>query len=320
MSVNHTPTNAPEQDLSRFSVKELEAIQETLREATTDEALVSVALSFLRFAKLRGGAQDDGWMVQIAVNGVIRKWPGCGGMKYKPLIDSLKKCGLIEVTRNKRQSSNGTGRPRTYLIRVQPELRTGAAMSHEEALQFTARSVRAVQAADMKTLSPVNNVNTYRRSIPPTSSEEMRKKKEEAGQECIQVKNRSMQLGNNSPDADPMLNRFRQAESARLATLCNKSISATLTRPLTVTRSNSDIRQSSGPMDQMVTTVQIPVMRVDRGQWPRRFRQWHRPRQDVESAPVTTSLMSSDRSNVSIRSDSQQQPRSDSHEYAGLIT
>ena len=113
MSVNHTPTNAPEQNLSRFSVKELEAIQETLREATTDEALVSVALSFLRFAKLRGVAQDDGWMVQIAVNGVIRKWPGCGGMKYKPLIDSLKKCGLIELTRDKRQSSNGTGRPRT---------------------------------------------------------------------------------------------------------------------------------------------------------------------------------------------------------------
>ena len=89
MSVNHTPTNTPEQDLSRFSVKELEAIQKTLREATTDEALVSVALSFLRFAKLRGGAQDDGWMVQVAVNGVIRKWPGCGGMKYKPPFGSV---------------------------------------------------------------------------------------------------------------------------------------------------------------------------------------------------------------------------------------
>ena len=193
-------------------------------------------------------------------------------------------------------------------------------MSHEEALQLVTQTDHAGPATGMTALSSENNANTYRRSIPPMSSEKMRIVKEEAGQDCIPVKNHSLQLGNNSPDANPTLNRFRQAESARLATPRNKSISSTLTRPLTDSRSSSDLRQSSGPMDQMVTTVQIPVMRVDRGRWPRRFRQWHRPRQDVESAPVTTSLRTSDRSNVSIRSGSQQQPRSDSHEYAGLIT
>ena len=125
---NHTATDAPKHDLSCFSVEELRAILKTLHESAACE-LVSVALSFLRFAKLHGAPQANGWLVQISVNGVIRKWPGCRGMKYKPLINALKACGLIELTKEKRQSSNGTGRPRTYLILIQPELRTGAAMS-----------------------------------------------------------------------------------------------------------------------------------------------------------------------------------------------
>ncbi len=308
---NHTATDAPEHDLSRFSVEELKAILEKLHESATDE-LVSVALSFLRFAKLHGAPQANGWLVQVSVNGVIRKWPGCGGMKYKPLIEGLKACDLIEVTREKRQSSNGTGRPRTYLIRIQPELRTGAAMSHKDAIELAAQSVRPSQEAGMTTLSHDNNMNTYRRSIPPSSSEEMRKIKGEAGQERIQVEDQST-----TPYAHSTNTSFRQAEAAGLAELCGDSTTPTPTRPLTITRSRPHTELSSGPMDQMVTTVQNSGMGSGHGQWPRRFRQWHRPRQDVESTPAPSSLMSLDLSIVSARDESQQGQRRESHEYAG---
>ena len=313
---NHAAADAPEHDLSRFSVQELQAILEKLHESATDE-LVSVALSFLRFAKLHGAQETNGWLAQVSVNGVIRKWPGCGGMKYKPFIEGLKACGLIEVTREKRQSSNGTGRPRTYLIRVQPELRTGAAMSHEDAIDLAAQAVRPSQEAGMTTLSHDNNVNTYRRSIPPTSSEKKRKIKEEVGQERIQVEDQPTTPDRISSDDDRTKMRFRQAEAARLAGLSENSTTPTPTCPLTITRSSSHIQLSSGPMDQMVTTVQISGMGSGHGQWPRRFRQWHRPRQDVESTPAPCSLMSLDRSIVSARDEFQQGQQRESHEYAG---
>lgn len=124
------------------------------------------------------------------------------------------------------------------------------------------------------------------RSIPPTSSEEMRKTKktkEEAGQERIQVEDQSTTPDRISTDAHCTNTSFWQAEAARLAELCRGSTTPTPTRPLTFTRSRPDTELSSGPMDQMVTTVQISRMGGGHGQWPRRFRQWHRPRQDVES-------------------------------------
>lgn len=293
---NHTATDAPEHDLSRFSVEELQAIQKTLHESAADE-LVSVALCFLRFAKLHGAPQADGWLVQVSVNGVIRKWPGCRGMKYKPFIEGLKACGLIEVTREKRQSSNGTGRPRTYLIRIQPELRTGAAMSHEDALRLAAQAVRPSQEAGMTPLSHNNNMNTYRRSIPPSSSEEMRKQMGEAGQEGIQVEDQSTKLKRISPDTHPASMSFQQAEAARFAELFGGGTTPTRTRPLTITRGRPHTELSSGPIDQMVTRIHISGMGTGRGGWLRRFRTLPRPRPD-ETTPDSAFLMSWDRSTV----------------------
>ena len=317
MGTNHSPDDAPVQDLSRFSVEELNAIIEKLHGAATDDVFVSVALSFLRFAKLRGVPHVDGWLVQISDNGVIRKWPGCGGMKYKPFVNALKACGLIEMTREKRQSSNGTGRPRTYLIRIQPELRTGATMSHEEALHWVAQSGRGVDNAGTEALSSENNMNTYRRSIPPSSSEEMRKTKGEAGQVRIQVEDRLTTRDRNSAPADASVINFWHAESARLDELFNGNTASTLTRPLTIAQRRAQMRQSSGPVDQMVTTVQISQRGDGHGRWPRRFRHWPGPRQDVEPTPALNSLMSPDTSIVSTRDESQHAHWSESHEYDG---
>lgn len=295
----HTPTDAHEKDLSRFSMEELRAIIEKLGETKADDAVISVALSFLRFAKLRGNQQNDGWTVQVAVNGVIRKWPECRGMKYKPLIEALKKCGLIEMTREKRQSANGTGRPRTYLVRVRPELRTGAGMSREEALQSAAQLRRSAETLGMTAHSSTDTVNTYRRSIPPTSSEEMRKLKGVAGQERIQDGEQLKSQDGNPTAADLTVFRFRQAVSAGLAELMEHNSTSTSTGPWTDKRSSSDIRLSSRPMDQMSATDNIFGRGTGRRHLPRRFRQRHKPRQDDDLNSAFTLKKSLDGSLVS---------------------
>ncbi len=317
MVANHISTEAPEQSLSHFSQDEVKTVLMTLSGAGGNEALVSVALSFLRFAKLHGTPVVDGWLVQISVNGVIRRWPGCGGMKYKQFVEALKASGLIEVTREKRQSSNGTGRPRTYLIRVQPELRTGATMSQTEAVELAAQSAHGGQATGMAILSSENILNTYRRSIPPTSSENMRKIQEEVGHETSHVENQSTALKSDSPDAKSTLNSFRQAEATRLAALFKPVTAPTPICTLTAIRSSSDIRKSSGPVDQMVTTVQMTAMDGGHGRWRRRFRRLHRPGQDVETTQISTS---SDRSIVPTLNESQPLLRREFDEHFGRST
>ena len=313
---NHTTTDSGDRDLTRFSPAELDAIRESLGNAAQDEALFSVALSFLRFAKLHGAEQVNGWLVQVSVNGVIRKWPGCNGMNYKPLIEALKASGLVELTREKRQSSNGTGRPRTYLIKVRPELRTGAAMSHEEALQLAAHSVCSGHAVQMTASTHESNRNTYRMSIHPSFSEKMRKYKGEVGQEGIQVEDQSTGLERITPDTGPAKMSFRQAEAARLAELCTVNNTPTPTRPLTIARSSPDTELSSGPMDQMVTTFHISRIESGHGQWSRRFRQSHGPRPDSDSMPATIPSMSLDRSIVSAGNGSHHPQRSKPNEHS----
>ena len=312
---NHTSTNSGDQDQTHFSQAELDAIQQRLQDTATDKSLFSVALSFLRFAKLHGAPESEGWLVQISVNGVIRKWPGCHGMNYKPLIEALKASGLVELTREKRQSSNGTGRPRTYLIRVRPELRTGATLSHEEALQQSTPPVRPGYATQITAVSQENNGNTYRMSIHPTSSEKMRKNKGEAGQDGIRVESCSTSEYEPS-ECVIQRNSFRQAETARLAALSQQHRAPSLTSPLTIPRSSTYIGPSSGPVGQMVTTVHISGMGIGLGQWPRRFRQNHGPRPGSDSAPATMPLMLSDWSIISAGNGSQHLQGKNTHEHS----
>ena len=317
MCDNHIAADAPVHDLSNYSVDELTAILVRLPVATSDVSLVSAALSFLRFAKLHGISQADGWVAQISVAGVIRRWPGCGGMKYKPLINELKACGLVEVIREKRQSSNGTGRPRTYLIRIPPELRTGATISHAEALRLAAQIGSTAQNSGLEALSGEGNMNTYMGNIPKTSSEEMRKKEEEAGQERTKSENTFTTLNPNSPDLHATKFNFRQAETARLLGRSTVDTTSIPTSLLTTTQSKSHTPLSSGPTGQMNTTVQIFQMRGGYGQRHSRHQQWNRPRHEIKSAQASTSVISLDRSIISVRGDSEQKLRRDSHEYAG---
>lgn len=290
---NPSSTQIIAKDLTHFSLAEVDAIRTSLGAAATDKSLLSAACSFLRFAKLHGAQQPTGWLVQIAVNGVIRKWRCCSGMKYKPLIDALKANGLIELTREKRQTSNGTGRPRTYLIKVRPELRTGAALTQEQALQHAPQPACPSEVEGVPAGSPDESQNTYRMIYHPSSSEKMRKLFEEVEQDRSNDESRSA-----STSRSMNLFGYRQAEAARLARLSRHDSVSTPTGPLTITGSEVVARRPSGPLVQMVTTVNSPDRGNSPGEWRRRFRQQKASRPDLDATPVLIPSMSSDRSSV----------------------
>ena len=66
------------------------------------------------FARGRGREVPGGWECPVAAAGVMRTWPGCSGRRYKRYLDRAREVGLIELSREKRQSADGTGRPRTF--------------------------------------------------------------------------------------------------------------------------------------------------------------------------------------------------------------
>jgi len=190
--VAHHPHQAPlDADKRCISKSEIEIIRDRLGNKTHDSALVCVALNFLRFAKLNGIATPDGWCVRVAVNGVIRRWPGCRGMGYKPLIDALKECGFVRMTREKKQSADGTGRPRTYLVCVPPDLRLGATLAVEEATAIALQRAEKTAPADMNALRIEKLSDTYRRSIPPTPLGELREHEREVQKDSRNVRNQS---------------------------------------------------------------------------------------------------------------------------------
>lgn len=183
MADKHQMIPPLEQDKNHFSKAEVDRLRERLGDRVKDPAIVSVALNFLRFAKLHGTPTTDGWSVQVAVNGVIRRWPGCRGMNYKPLINALTDCGIVQMTREKRQSANGTGRPRTYLVCVPPELRIGATMNLAEAELYAGRNTS--EEGITESAVPRVEVAPYRymRSISSTPRGQTKFEEGEARQE-----------------------------------------------------------------------------------------------------------------------------------------
>jgi hypothetical protein len=170
------------QDRNLVSKEEVESVVQQLGDRATDRSLVLVALNFLRFVKLKGTESSEGWTAMVAVLGVIRRWPGCDGMKYKPLIEALRDSGIIRMTREKKQSPDGKGRPRTYLMTVPPRLRAGASMSVEEALQYALERARATRFDGSTTGRDVVESNRYRGIISPLPGETEKSRNMEAAQ------------------------------------------------------------------------------------------------------------------------------------------
>lgn len=163
-------SSKPSGDKQRVTDEELCIIRQHLQNVPQLPFLESSALNFLKFAKLHGKSTPEGWEAQVAIRGVVRRWPGCDGMRYKPIMDALKACGLVTMTRDKKQSSNGSGRPRTYLLRVAPSLvneptQTITQYDAVEPTIFDPASSTALSESVRTTTPCIENSDTYRKSI-----------------------------------------------------------------------------------------------------------------------------------------------------------
>ena len=157
-------------------------------------------LEFLRFAKTHGTPVTDGWECVIAAGGVMRRWPRCSGSRYKEHLDWAINAGVIELTREKRQSGNGTGRPRTFVIRV-PMTRHSAELTREDAIaeadKLNSRAI--VVAANDISVSETND--RYEDWLPPKGEDEKSEAKASVQNTVIQKTNQCS--GTDTPDKFP---------------------------------------------------------------------------------------------------------------------
>lgn len=156
----HTPGSA-------FAPAELDAIRKATESLPGGQRLARARflLDFLRFGKSHGEPTPDGWQCRPAVRGILRQWPGCSGMRYKRHLDWAKEVGLIVLVREKRQSSDGTGRARTYLLRLPQVERVLWTLSREEAVEYLRQVETGKPEGETAASRPLES-DTYRVGLP----------------------------------------------------------------------------------------------------------------------------------------------------------
>lgn len=152
---------------SAFAAAELDAIRKATESLPSGQRLARARflLEFLRFGKSHGEPTPDGWQCRPAVRGILRQWPGCSGMRYKRHLDWAKDAGLIVLVREKRQSSDGTGRARTYLLRLPPVERVLWTLSREEAVEYLS-GTKSRQPEGEAAAGRPSESDTYRVGLP----------------------------------------------------------------------------------------------------------------------------------------------------------
>ncbi len=129
--------------VGRFSVQELDAILGFVMQLPPSlrACRARFAIDFLNFAKRCGKRVGEGWECRPAVRGVIRKWDGCSGTRYKAHLDWAREVGLISMTREKWQARNGRGRARTYVIHVPSSDFPSRTLSYSNAIEYASRQL-----------------------------------------------------------------------------------------------------------------------------------------------------------------------------------
>jgi hypothetical protein len=106
-----------------FVRPELEALAPLIQSLPESEQVnqAKFLLHLLGYAKQHGKPSEDksGYEVSVAINAVVRKWPGCWGKNnYKIRMDRAKEAGLLTMIKEKWQRPGGKGRARTYRLAV----------------------------------------------------------------------------------------------------------------------------------------------------------------------------------------------------------
>ncbi len=128
----------------RFSTSEIDAIVAVAANlpVTIQPARIHFAIDFLNFAKRQGMRHESGWACCPSVRGIVRKWKGCSGMRYKPHLDWAMEVGLIAMIRDKWQPKNGPGRARTYVIHLPHGSIQDQTLNYTAAIEYAGQRVR----------------------------------------------------------------------------------------------------------------------------------------------------------------------------------
>jgi hypothetical protein len=93
-------------------------------------------LYLLNFAKLHGKPTPDGYEVTVSVSSVLRKFPASSGSKYRTYLDHFIRNNVIRLLKEKVQTNNHTGRPRTYFLAIAPAPQSSAMLDFDTALNL----------------------------------------------------------------------------------------------------------------------------------------------------------------------------------------
>jgi hypothetical protein len=153
----------------RFSPAEIDTIIQFTSELpeTILSSRVHFAIAFLNFAKRHGTRHDDSWACCPSVRGIIRKWKGCSGTRYKAHLDWALKVGLIEMIREKWQPKTGKGRARTYAIHVPHSRVQERTLSYTGAIEYARQRVSAHETHLQAPDCVVNESDTYKKIVLP---------------------------------------------------------------------------------------------------------------------------------------------------------
>lgn len=152
-----------------FSAEELDSLVNISRMSPPrlQQDRLEFGLRLLEFAKSQGVLSSQGWEFRIAVRGVLRTWPGCSGMRYKPLMDWAIEVGLLALTKEKRQSSDGTGRPRTYLIRIPTRSNSPSTMTFAQAQSHACAALQMTGSEQSVAIRQLDVSDTYENVFLP---------------------------------------------------------------------------------------------------------------------------------------------------------
>jgi hypothetical protein len=133
------PINADQAVIARAETTYLHAHLKHL--PTEDRTRLAVfLLHLLRFAKRHGTAAEQsdrsGWVAEVHVNTVIRKWPGCHHDNYQDRIKLATSLGLLSVTKGAWHNPNGKGRARTYHLAIPIVPENEWVLSYDDALKL----------------------------------------------------------------------------------------------------------------------------------------------------------------------------------------
>ena len=126
-----------------FAPAELNALRLTVLDLPEGDRVSQAhfLLELLSYTKKHGwlAADDSGREAAVAINEVIRKWPGCRGKNiYKKRIDQATEAGILRVVREKWHNHDGPGRPRTYRLNVPIIASEEASVGYDDALAYLA--------------------------------------------------------------------------------------------------------------------------------------------------------------------------------------